>query len=362
MTNPTDQQPAVCEGEKAQNDGSECEYRFCPRPRDCFHYCNEHHQTICIDGVFPPAPTVARPEECADCVAAKKYAWAVWNEGGEKRGNAMPPPMKCEKHRAPAPVEAQPEISIERRNQLWDQAQASGSPDEYGILIEREYESMQPVPTVQDAERYKAALEKIRDEDDSCGCQHDTPDCCAVVGEPCGYCVASVALAAPAPVEEKHSFVPLASSSWICGAIIGVGVTCGKIASATVHHNVPAPQSTPDELPSDADRAAAKEIDRTNHYVHSCRVKDCSGNINERVGRIAAIIAKHRTSPPTASAVEPAEDAERIIALMDSALLRIIDVATEGAKGNPASDAIERFRWIKERAKAATRETLAKEN
>lgn len=32
----------------APSDGSECEYRFCPRERVCFHYCHDHHELICM--------------------------------------------------------------------------------------------------------------------------------------------------------------------------------------------------------------------------------------------------------------------------------------------------------------------------
>lgn len=56
--------------------------------------------------------------------------------------------------------------------------------------------------------RYRAALERIRDEDDSCGCLHNTPDCCAKVGEHCAYCTAAVALAdddAPDDGDETHA-------------------------------------------------------------------------------------------------------------------------------------------------------------
>lgn len=30
------------------NDGAECEYGFCPRERVCFHYCDLHHESICL--------------------------------------------------------------------------------------------------------------------------------------------------------------------------------------------------------------------------------------------------------------------------------------------------------------------------
>lgn len=44
------------------DDGSECAYGFCPKPRDCFYYCMDHHSKICVFPAPPEAEKEAKME------------------------------------------------------------------------------------------------------------------------------------------------------------------------------------------------------------------------------------------------------------------------------------------------------------
>lgn len=55
------------------HDGSECEYSVCPRPRVCFHYCEQHHKSICAPPTAAPVVEAAQDDtviaSLADAVA-----------------------------------------------------------------------------------------------------------------------------------------------------------------------------------------------------------------------------------------------------------------------------------------------------
>jgi hypothetical protein len=54
----TRKSPVKCDTDNPPpHDGSECEYSVCPRPRVCFHYCEQHHKSICAPTAAPVVET-----------------------------------------------------------------------------------------------------------------------------------------------------------------------------------------------------------------------------------------------------------------------------------------------------------------